>query len=155
MEVDAGLLRRGLGLTVWRGRCEALRTEPPLIVDGAHNPEAARALAASLKPLLGKRPLGLVLGMCGDKDIAASLKPFAGLVRRCWAVPLRSERSLTAEDVAATARSMGWDARPSSVRDALKEAMAWAAANGGAVCVTGSIFLVGEVLDMHERGEAA
>ena len=155
IELDAALLRRGLSLTVWRGRCQVLEPDPLTIVDGAHNPQAARALVTTLKPLIGKRPLGLVLGMCGDKDIGASLKPFAGMVQRCWAVPLNSDRSMPADDVAAVARSMGWEVRTSSVRDALAESKRWAAANSGVVCITGSIFLVGEVLALHEKGETA
>ncbi|MBI3987300.1 MAG: bifunctional folylpolyglutamate synthase/dihydrofolate synthase [Lentisphaerae bacterium] len=147
-------LKAGLNTVSWPGRFQVLRESPPVILDGAHNPEAGDRLVETLGEILKKIPLGLVVGMCADKDSAQFLKPFKRLVRRCWAVPLNIERSLPVEAMAGLARTHGWDVTESTVEAALREAVQWAAANRGAVCIAGSLYLVGEVLALvgKEKG---
>ena len=96
----------------------------------------------------GLRRIGLVAGFCGDKDIAGHLRTLAPLVARAWAVPIRNDRSLAPEDVAARMRSAGIaDATPcATVPEALSAASAWARASKKTVVVCGSLFLVGEAL---------
>jgi dihydrofolate synthase / folylpolyglutamate synthase len=143
-------VKAGVSNVCWPGRFQVLGTDPPVILDGAHNPGAAEALAASLAATLGGKPLGLVLGMCGDKDLRGFLKAFSGLARRLWAVPLRTDRGRPPAEIAAAARSLGWTVSEAALPAAMAEAEAWARASGGAVCETGSLFLVGEVLELRE-----
>lgn len=151
LTLDPAAVRRGVAATRWPGRLDVLRAEPPLIADGAHNPGAANVLATAIKELLGRRPLGVILGMCGDKDSAGFLRELAPRVRRAWAVPLRHERGLAPATLAALAQTAGWTATPAaSLAEARVAADAWCVAEGGAVLVTGSLFLVGELLeDQH------
>ena len=144
------VVKAGIGAVRWPGRLQVLEQEPPVLCDGAHNPQAAQALASSLKRLIGKRPLGLVLGLCDDKDLSAFLKPFAGMVRKIWAVPIRNERSRPAGEIHEVARRLGLDAEESDLGGAMAAAREWAGRDGGCVCVTGSLFLVGELLEMEE-----
>ncbi|MBU4429192.1 MAG: bifunctional folylpolyglutamate synthase/dihydrofolate synthase, partial [Verrucomicrobia bacterium] len=148
MDLSARVVKAGLESLHWPGRFHVLAQDPVVIVDGAHNPEGADGLAEALQDLLPGRPIGLVLGICSDKDIDRFLLPFAGLVKRCWAVPLKNERSLPPAEVAAKAGRLGWLVTESTVQRAIEEATDWAQKNQGAICVTGSLFLAGEALEL-------
>lgn len=146
--ISAESVKRGLAETRWPGRFHVVSQRPPVIVDGAHNPEAAGVLVKSLRSIFGQLPLGLVLGIAADKDLAGFLRPFAGLVKRCWAVPIRSERSRPTSEVAAEARRLGCPVIRTEVRTAVNQAEKWAVKNKGGVCIAGSFFLAGEVIEM-------
>ena len=101
------------------GRAQLLTAEPPLILDAAHNPDAARALAEALVQLAGERPVIACLAALADKDaagIAGALAPRlagavateipAGLLARA-ARP--GARALAAEELAAVLREAGLD----------------------------------------------
>ncbi len=145
-------LRQGLEQVRWPARLQVLEQKPPLILDGAHNPAGAAACARALHELLPTRaPLGLIAGQCDDKDLKGFLRPFNGLVRRCWAVPLRNPRGRPPAEIAAVAAALGWEAAvAASVPEALAESRAWAAGCRGAVCAAGSLFLAGEILESRQ-----
>ena len=149
--LDRAVLQRGMDLTRWRGRCEVVWEAPPVVLDGAHNPGGAAVLADVLKLLFRGRPLGLVLGMHDDKDAAGFMKAFGGRVKRLWAVPLQDTRVMAPTDIAAAGMRAGWEAEASSLREGLSAACRWADANGGVVCVCGSLYLVGETLALLEQ----
>ena len=139
-------ISNGLARVVWPGRCQRVTKDGvTYILDGAHNPDGAAALA---RVLCDMAPVGLVAGFCGDKDVAGHLRTLAPHVTRAWAVPIRNDRSLAPEDVAARMRSAGIaDATPcATVPEALSAAAAWARESEKTVVVCGSLFLVGEAL---------
>ena len=138
----------GLAHVVWPGRCQRITKDgATFIVDGAHNPDAAVALRNALEGE-GVRRIGLVAGFCGDKDIAGHLRTIAPLVARAWAVPIRNDRSLAPDAVAAYMRDAGIaDATPcADVPTALSAAAGWSRETGNIVVVCGSLFLAGEAL---------
>ena len=101
--------RDGLSNVVWPGRFQRVGR---FIIDGAHNPPAARALAAALRkyaPFAGSVPT-LIAGFCGDKDVGEVLSILAPLVTRGFAVKTNNPRSLSAEETAAKMRAAGIDA---------------------------------------------
>lgn len=120
--------------------------EPPVILDGAHNPEAAAVLAATLREVAGKKPVALVVGFLSDKDPANFLRAFARTAKACWVVPIHNERGMPVDHVLAAARSVGFKPLAASLGEALESAKAWAVEHDGVVCVTGSLYLAGEVL---------
>jgi len=144
-------VKKGVAATKWPGRFQVLQEDPPMILDGAHNPGGAVALTDTLKQVFKNKPVALVFGMCDDKDIGNYLKPFGRVVKRMWAVPLKTERSLPVERVSAAGKAMGWPVVESTVREAMTESLVWAKQNGGVVCMAGSLFLVGEVLELEVR----
>lgn len=146
LAIPAVGIRKGLGQASWPGRLQVLSERPPVLLDGAHNPDGARMLAAALRELFRHQPVGLVWGMCDDKDASGFAKVLGPSVRRCWTVPIATERSLAPDKLALLARSEGWEATVASVPDALRDAVRWAEQTGGAVCIAGSLFLAGEVL---------
>ncbi len=141
-------VRRAAAETEVRGRLQVLSEDPLTILDGAHNPHAVSSLLGSLPVLLGERPLGLVLGVLEDKDAVAMLEPLLARTRRAWFVAPPSPRALSPATLASLARQLGFDAAESgsATGPALAAAQGWAREHDGAVLLTGSVYLVGEVL---------
>jgi len=136
-------MREGIAHARWPGRMELFPGIPPILLDGAHNPAGARALADSLEDYRRERLL-LVIGVMGDKELAGLLDPLIPLAAHVYAVAPALERSLPAVELADACRARG--ARvvaAGTVADGL--AMAGAAAGpGDLVVVCGSLFTVGE-----------
>lgn len=150
--VPSELVRRGLGAARWPGRLQVLSDKPPVVLDGAHNPDGARVLAVALKELFKKRKIGLIWGMCEDKDALGFAKALGGAIQRCWTVPIATERSMDPAKLALLARGEGWETKVSGLAEAREEARQWALDNEGAVCIAGSLFLAGEVIGADTTG---
>jgi dihydrofolate synthase/folylpolyglutamate synthase len=148
VRIPPEIVKDGLARTRWPGRCQVIARDPAIIVDGAHNPGAGKVLAATLKELFRKQPVGLILGMCADKDAREFIRQLAGVAKRCWMVPIRSERSVAAADLATLAAAARLEAAAATLPQALDQAADWARREGGALCVTGSLFLAGEILEL-------
>ena len=121
-----------------------------LWLDGGHNPDGGRAIAAALADLEERvsRPLVLIVGMLASKDCEGFLGNFTGLVRRMIAVPVPgAEKGMSAEAVADAARAIGL---PATSRDNLIEALDAARKLDldppPRILITGSLYLAGEVL---------
>ena len=121
-----------------------------LWLDGGHNPDGGRAIAAALADLEERvsRPLVLIVGMLASKDCEGFLGNFTGLVRRMIAVPVPgAETGMSAEAVADAARAIGL---PATSRDNLIEALDAARKLDldppPRILITGSLYLAGEVL---------
>ena len=146
---DDAAIRRGLGATNWPGRFQVIRRSPPVIVDGAHNPAGARALAASLKTYVPGERITFVIGTSEDKDKAGMLDALLPMARRVIFAAADHPRSASAESLAALARqlSLGEGVSVKTARtpaEALQ--MAVADPQTTTVCVAGSLFLAGEIL---------
>jgi dihydrofolate synthase/folylpolyglutamate synthase len=140
-----------------RGRLQVLTREPLTVLDGAHNPDAVRALVESLGAIVGERPLALVLGVLEDKDAVGMLAPLLAISQRAWFTAPPSERALSPAALQSLARQLGFErvtCEPSPAR-ALAQAQEWALRHGGAVLATGSVYLVGDVLARVQQGPAA
>ena len=126
----------------WPGRLETVRGDPPVLLDGAHNPAAARALAEHLR---GIGPFVLVFGAMRDKDIAGMARALFPLARAVVLTRPRVERAASPTEIAERAGPLAEGARR---EDAPRRALAWArrqARPGATVVVAGSLFLVGEL----------
>ncbi|HET7826886.1 MAG TPA: cyanophycin synthetase [Anaeromyxobacter sp.] len=134
-------IARGIATARWPGRLEELGG---VLLDGAHNPDGAAALATALRALHPGRPVELVFGVLSDKDHAGMIAALAGAVRSFHTVAPATPRARAAEEVRALAAARGAAA---DVHGSLAEALACArraAADGALVCVAGSLYLVGE-----------
>jgi dihydrofolate synthase/folylpolyglutamate synthase len=124
---------------------DALPTGSELWLDGGHNPAAGEALASSMAA--DPRPLHLIVGMLGTKDLRAFLRPLASVAASLTAVPIPGEPAARApEEVAAAARGLGL---PVSVRPTVEAAVATLAPTPSCVLICGSLYLAGEVLRRH------
>lgn len=150
LAIPAPAIVEGLARVHWPGRLQVAGDSPLLLLDGAHNPAGCEALARALKDLgeTGRyRRLCLVFGVLQDKD----LEPMAGqlfpLASRVILTRGRSGRFRDPGDVAAVAKAMGFKAE---VIHDLPSALAAArstCAPDDAICLTGSLYLVGDALE--------
>ena len=117
------------------------------MLDGAHNPAGARALARSLRELFGERPLTLVLGLSRDKDARAILDVLAPLATRLVLTRASNER---AADPRALAAILPPASPPAELAESPGQALGVAMQSRGTpiVCVAGSLFLLGDVLTL-------
>lgn len=150
--LPADAVKKGLAGARVRARFQLLSDDPPVILDGAHNPCAAAALVSALKAAKAGRSVRLVCGMCEDKDSAGFLREIAPVAGKVWTVPLATPRGRAPETLAALARGAGIreTAVAPSVESGLAAARADAAAAGRPVVVAGSLYLAGEILAARE-----
>ena len=150
-------VRDAAAATVVEGRLQVVAKDPLTVLDGAHNPDAARALEQALPELFGERPVALVLGVLEDKDAASMLRTLLGVCEHAWFTAPQSSRALSPAALQSLARQLGFDAvdcEPQPGR-ALAEAQRWARerGDGAAVLATGSVYLIGDLLGyLHESG---
>jgi dihydrofolate synthase/folylpolyglutamate synthase len=133
-----------------QGRLAALLpAQCELWLDGGHNADGGRAIAAALADLEERvpRPLVLIVGMLATKDNAGFLRHFSGLARRVITVPIANDKAIPAAALAGIARDIGI---PALVRDDLESAIDIAGKldlePAPRVLITGSLYLAGEVL---------
>jgi dihydrofolate synthase/folylpolyglutamate synthase len=126
-----------------------LPAESELWLDGGHNADGGRAIAAALADLEERvsRPLILIVGMLATKDAQGFLRNFTGLARRVIAVPIHQDKAIPATDLADVARGIGI---PALARDDVESALLTIGklelAPAPRVLITGSLYLAGEVL---------
>jgi dihydrofolate synthase / folylpolyglutamate synthase len=130
------------------GRLQRVDRDPPTMLDGAHNPDAVAALVESLPEVFPERPLALVLGVLEDKDAAGMLRALLPLCAQAWFTAPPSSRALSPAALQSLARQLGFEETGCEPRPerALAQAQRWARERGGGVLVTGSVYLVGELL---------
>ena len=139
--VDRTSIEAGIASSTWPGRLEHVRESPTVILDGAHNPAAARALASYIARFYSHARLHLIFGIMRDKsaaEIAGILFPLA------WRVVVTAPaqaRALAPESLLALVDHPNLRAAP-TLQDALRAVQD--AGQEDAICITGSLFLVAE-----------
>jgi dihydrofolate synthase/folylpolyglutamate synthase len=143
--LDEEALREGLAAMRAPGRLEVAGREPLLVLDGAHNPDGAAALASALPGTFRWERLHLVAGVSSNKDIAGVMGPLVASADLVYATEASTGRSADAERVAAAARAAGASevSVHMTVAEAIEAARA-AASPEDLILVTGSLFTVGD-----------
>lgn len=138
----------GMEGVCWPGRFQLIEGTPLIVVDGAHNPDGARALARTLKACKITADIGMIVGYCQDKDMLAHARELAPYARRAWAVPVPNPRSASAGECAAVLRMAGVRSVDECIglTAAVADAKKWAMACQGLVVICGSLFLAGAAL---------
>jgi len=147
-------VRQGLTRSRWDGRLQEARVGgQKFILDGAHNLDGVHALTAALQGEFAGQSFTLVLGTLADKDSAAMCHELAPLAPRIATVRVASVRSLPPEILAGHCRR----ANPAAVVSAHETVTSALAAVAGEPCVVvaGSLYLIGEVLELLGLGAAA
>ena len=144
--------REGLARTVWPGRFHIVRRDPWLVLDGAHNPAGAAALAQSLDEIFPGVPVTFVMAIAADKDARGILGALAPRARR---VIVTRSSSVRSADPAALAAAMPAAGPRAEIAPDVVTALARAAASGGTpvTCVAGSLFLLGDVFRALGSGD--
>jgi dihydrofolate synthase/folylpolyglutamate synthase len=153
--IALGAPPQGIGEARWPGRLEHVAPNPDIILDGAHNPAGARALARYLERFYSGRKIWLVYGAMRDKaidEIAGILFPLASEL--IFTAPL-SERALRPEALVEMAgRGQAVD-NIAAALDLLRRRAAEEDLSDDVVVITGSLFLVGEARAVFQNSSVA
>uniref|UniRef100_A0A942YA17 tetrahydrofolate synthase n=1 Tax=Neobacillus citreus TaxID=2833578 RepID=A0A942YA17_9BACI len=160
--LDEDVLSEGLAGATSPGRLQPIAQEPTVVVDAAHNPHGARALAEALPVAFPSEHVVGVVGILGDKDARGFVRALKETVQTFVVTQPPGERALDADEFARiVVDEVGEDrvvVEP-SLEQALQEARDLAEdadAEDALVLVAGSIVMVGAVMDLvHREGGAA
>lgn len=143
--VNQEAVARGLAKACWPGRFEVLRTQPPLVVDGAHNPAGAAVLRRTLDQVFPGREVLFLLGILKDKDIEGITGLLVREQDRVIAVRPLSERAAEAGDLASHFPPHQVEAVP-DWEEGVNRLLELAEQEPRKVaCVAGSLYLLGAV----------
>ncbi len=109
-KLTAGVIKSGIENTEWHGRLEFISDNPPILIDGAHNPSASSVLADSLRNnfLNTYRRIILIMGIMADKDIKGIMAPLLPLASDIIFTAPAYERAAQPETLARHAASLGF-----------------------------------------------
>ncbi len=130
------------------GRCEWIDGNPPVLLDGAHNPGAAEVLAEHLVHLKedGRfRRLHLIAGILADKDTGAVAERLFPLADTITTTPVPSGRSADPDEFAALAPREGQPRKAVATPEAALATAYECAEQGDLICITGSLYLLGHL----------
>jgi dihydrofolate synthase/folylpolyglutamate synthase len=137
VEVSHDAAGQGLRDVRWPGRFQVV--DERIVLDACHNPHAAAQLLVNWRDVYGMEKATVIFGALGDKDYSAMLRILEPISREVLLVPISSERSAPPEALAAAC------AIKHRIFQSVKEALE---ASRGRILVTGSLFLVGEAVQV-------
>jgi dihydrofolate synthase/folylpolyglutamate synthase len=151
------VVEEGLATATSPGRLQVIGIEPTVIIDAAHNPHGAEALAKAVGSYFTFDDVTVVLGVLADKDARGIVRALAPIATRFQVTQSSSERAIPAErleELVAELTESGVSHEFDDLESALDDAREWAAAAPRrAVLVTGSITMIGDTLVLaKERG---
>jgi len=146
------VLAEGLATVTSPGRLQLIGAEPTVIVDAAHNPHGATALAAALKEYFTFDEIAFVIAVLDDKDAGGIVGALAPVANRFYVTTSQSDRAVAPEELVETVRAFSQETTDfDTFAEAMELARAWAGENERrAVVVTGSVTLVGEAIALSE-----
>lgn len=152
------LIREGLKNVRWPGRLEFVNEDPPILIDGAHNPAAASVLSEALKrSFLEKyKRIILILGIMGDKDIKGIMEPLLPLASEIILTSPSYSRAASPEKLADIAASLGFSdvLTAPTVKDAIETAIkdrsnySLHTPHSALIVITGSFYTTGEAKEV-------
>lgn len=143
--IDDDAVFKGIRDVKWEGRLEIIKHSPTVLLDGAHNAGGAGALACALREGFSYKKLIFIFGVLKDKDNKAMLKKLLPLGDRLILTTPDTERAMPPEALLPVARQhLRRIEVVKSPREALKRALS-AADENDLICVTGSLYLIGEI----------
>ena len=145
-KISSQNIREGLEKSIWPGRMQVVANNPTIILDGAHNPSAMKALADSIKTGLKFRQMILVIGVMEDKEIGQILRRIVPLSDYIIYTRPVYYRAASPETIMAEGARLG---KPGEIVPLLTEAIEKAreiADPRDLIVITGSLFTVGEAM---------
>jgi dihydrofolate synthase/folylpolyglutamate synthase len=149
--VDNSTIARGLATIDWPARFQ--KWDERSIIDGAHNPAAARTLAETWCEVFGDQRATLILAILSDKDFGGICEALAPISDYVFLPKIRSERAASPEELAKILSTLT-PPLPYSITLSLGEALGFARAKPNPILITGSLHFAGEALS-HLQGEPA
>ena len=144
----------GLRKVRWPARIQVLSTSPLFIVDCAHNQASAEALSKCLREVFPKKGIIFVVGILKNKDVEGIGRSLCGERTRLILTGINSPRALEPVSIKRRISKLGWGGI--IIRQKVQDAIQYArsiATSQDLICVTGSVYLAGEVLKFYQSKE--
>lgn len=142
----------------WPGRLEFIAADPPVLIDGAHNPSAAKALSDTLKTTFKNRfqKIIMILGVMADKDINGIMEPLLPLATEIIFTAPAYSRAASPEKLKQVAKLLGFNNMQTAqtIKDAIETATQLALReHKPLIMITGSFYTIGEAKEvLGQRG---
>jgi dihydrofolate synthase/folylpolyglutamate synthase len=152
-ELTVEHVRAGLTAVSWPGRLQMLHSaenSPSLLVDCAHNVDSAQKLALALRTDYHFERLYLVLGATADKDVGGIVNSLLPLADGAFMTTSGHPRAAKPEELLELAARSGFEAKAAPTVTQAVHAAWEIAKEEDLICVTGSIFVVGDLLNQWE-----
>jgi len=149
--IEGYRVRDGLLSVRWPGRLETVCANPLIMIDGAHNPDAASALSDFIKKYCSDYRIILVMGIMSDKDVKGILQPLLPVAAEVIFTAPDYGRAASPEQLSGLAAEMRYISKTSSsVKNAIEMAKQSSAAFGssGLILITGSFYTIGEAKEV-------
>ncbi|MCI5867916.1 MAG: bifunctional folylpolyglutamate synthase/dihydrofolate synthase [Dorea sp.] len=152
IRISQEAVRQGLKNTRWPGRFTVYDRKPMVIIDGAHNEDAAKRLAQNISMLLPGRKVTAVMGVFQDKEYEKMITIMAPFLKFVYTIDLPNrERTLEKEVLCERLKKQGIEAETAeSIEEALRLAKQ-REKEDGAVLVFGSLSYLGDVIRLEEK----
>jgi dihydrofolate synthase/folylpolyglutamate synthase len=151
IHVDEKAIVHGLASIEWPARFQ--KWDERTMIDGAHNPSAARTLAQTWREVFGDQKATVVLAVLSDKDLRGICEALAPIAHSVILPKIRSERAAAPDELAKIFSTIT-PSLPHSITPTIGDALMVAHAKPNPILITGSLHFAGEVL-AHLRGEPA
>jgi dihydrofolate synthase/folylpolyglutamate synthase len=151
IDVDDSAIAQGLASIEWPARFQ--RWDERTIIDGAHNPAAARTLAETWREMFGTQRAALVLAVLSDKNLRGICETLASISESALLPKIRGERAADPEELAKVLSDIT-PPLPYSIVASVDQALTLARSKPNPILITGSLHFAGEVL-AHLRGQPA
>jgi len=151
INLDNSTIARGLATIDWPARFQ--KWDERTIIDGAHNPAAARMLAQTWRKVFGAQKATLILAVLSDKNVSGICEALAPIANSVLLPKIRSERAAPPENLAKVV-SATTPPLPYSITASVGEALDRSRAKPNPILITGSLHFAGEVL-AHLEGRPA
>ncbi|MBN2097575.1 MAG: bifunctional folylpolyglutamate synthase/dihydrofolate synthase [Candidatus Omnitrophica bacterium] len=146
VKISASAIKQGLANTQWPGRLQIIAQRPYIVLDGAQNRASAGVLKQALYKLFKFQRLILVFGVSQDKDVGGMLKEFVPPAQSVILTKSQNPRALAPQIIKTYIKT---NSRPIFLTENIQQALRLArekSAQQDLILVTGSLFLIGEVL---------
>lgn len=151
-KIPDAALEAGLFEVDWPGRMQVVRQEPLVILDGGHNPAAAREVAQTMEELFDGKKAVLVAGVLADKDVAGVVWQLCLHANQVVATQPKNPRRAPARQIAAEAKKYVKDVfEEPDAKKAFALGLELAKKSGSPLLVAGSLYLVGEAEEFFGR----
>lgn len=127
------------------GRLEVVQEDPIIILDGAHNPAKAKALAHSLRSIFRRKKITFVFAVKKGKNLDGTLKPLLPLAERFIVTNLPGGKGQSPAKITRRIKELGVPAVTRVRPEAAIEMAIRLNNKSGLICITGSLYLVGQL----------
>jgi dihydrofolate synthase / folylpolyglutamate synthase len=151
-------IRAGIASVRWPGRFEIAHRNPTVVVDGAHNVDSTERLVEALTEEFPEHRITIIAGIARDKDVNGMLRVLTPAASRIIATASRSPRATDPETLVSIVRQIDPETEASSaksVAEALERLLGGPADDRHIICVTGSLYAVGEAREALGLAETA